>query len=303
MIANISLLTWSLVALGSLLAFAAGFFLGRNQPPSGDGEHHGMMRLLSELGAWTEQYSGDLSQQKTLLDALQRALPDDSSKTLSREEVVAALKRIIDSNKQLHAHLLDAGRELEEKSQQIKSYLTEARTDFLTNLANRREFDRCVEAMFASFRRGGSPFIVALVDIDRFKHVNDTFGHSDGDRVLKAVAELLDNELADASLVARIGGDEFAILLCGQLVAAAQTLDRVRQRISKSDFLSGEQTVTISVGASQPIDDMGAASVVRRADEALYMAKNLGRNRVYYHDGNAPSLFDSPQLKANTAGR
>jgi diguanylate cyclase len=256
-----------------------------------------MLQLLSELESWTQQYSGDVSQHQALLDSLSQAVTGDGQSP-SSEQVVTLLQKIVRSNNDLKQKLSLAENQLEQKSQQIKWYLTEARTDALTGLANRREFDARLEDLFAAHRHGGRSFVVALVDIDHFKSINDSYGHPAGDGVLKAFAGALHGELAEALIVARFGGEEFAVILAGPLRAAAEQMNELRRRIAKRPFRVGqsELRLTISVGISEPSDDMGAASVVRRADEALYAAKHIGRNRVYFHDGREPTLVDAPEV-------
>ncbi|MCG8651380.1 MAG: diguanylate cyclase, partial [Pirellulales bacterium] len=97
---------------------------------------------------------------------------------------------------------------------------------------------------------------------------------------------------------ARFGGEEFAVIMDGPLKMAANRMDEVRKYIADHPHAlgSGELTVTISVGLSEPRDDMVASPVVRRADESLYAAKKIGRNRVYYHDGRGPALTGAPEI-------
>jgi diguanylate cyclase len=257
-----------------------------------------VLQLLDDLDGWTQRYSGDVSQHQALLDSLSNAVSDDNHQSLSSDHVVALLQKVMQSNNDLKQKLSTAESQLDQKSQQIKWYLNEARTDALTGLANRRAFDQRLEELFAEHRRGGRSFVIALVDIDHFKSVNDLHGHAEGDRVLKDFAHLLRREVADGLLVARFGGEEFAIILAGPLRQSADHMDHLRQKIAAQTLVAGHAglQLTISVGLSEPGDDMGAASIVRRADEALYAAKHIGRNRVYYHDGREPSLVDAPEV-------
>ncbi len=196
-------------------------------------------------------------------------------------------------------HRLDAAeRQLEKQTQQIQCYLTEARTDGLTGLFNRRAFDQKLEEMLLAYRGGGRSFVVVLIDIDRFKSINDTFGHQTGDHVLQQVASSLRMQLERAIMVARFGGEEFAVIMDGPLRFAAEKLNEVRKAIEKQRMEAGSTPLglTISVGLSEPRDDLVVGPVLRRADEALYAAKNIGRNRVYYHDGRGPTLVGAPEV-------
>lgn len=284
-----------------LMAFIAGYLLGYRKefaPPQGS-ERDSMLQLLSELETWTHQYADDVSQHQDVLealkDALTLALSGQANDSSQRERAVALFQDLLHSNSDLKQCLQSAERELDEKSRQIKCYLNEARTDGMTGLANRRAFDQMLETLFVAYRKGGKPFVLALIDVDRFKTINDSHGHPQGDRILKGLADILLEQIPNAILIARHGGDELAVLMEGPMLQVAEKLDDVRNRVQRS-HADGACPITISVGISIPIDDMGAASVVRRADEALYAAKQMGRNRVYHHDGQEPTVVGAPQI-------
>ena len=158
----------------------------------------------------------------------------------------------------------------------------EADTDPLTQLANRRGFDVRANRMLAACVVNGSPASLLMIDIDRFKAINDTYGHDGGDVVLRAVGEALSSNLRAIDLVGRLGGEEFAVLLPGADVrAAARRADVLRCAIEQLDIeLDGGSSarVTISVGVAS--HDGRLADTLRRADEAMYVAKQTGRNRV-----------------------
>ena len=109
------------------------------------------------------------------------------------------LQQIMQSNEQLQSRLDAAERQLEKQTQQIECYLTEARTDGLTGLFNRRAFDQRLEEMFVAYRDGGRSFVVVLIDIDQFKLINDKHGHQAGDEVLQQLARILRTELTRRS--------------------------------------------------------------------------------------------------------
>jgi len=153
-----------------------------------------------------------------------------------------------------------------------------AETDSLTEVANRRAFDRVVESMGAS--GGDRRVAVLLVDLDEFKQVNDTLGHAAGDTVLRAVAAVLAGEVRDGDLVARLGGDEFGVLLPG---ADTATASLVAHRMIEAIGALGDCPVTVSIGVAS-----GAASGVsatwHAADSAMYVAKRAGGNRAHLHE-------------------
>lgn len=158
-----------------------------------------------------------------------------------------------------------------------------ALVDELTRLANRRYFNRAINASLANFARHETPFGVLLLDIDHFKRFNDTYGHDVGDQVLQLVARTLTHSCRAYDTPVRWGGDEFAII--SEKVtrkALYATAERIRAMITAS-FLKQEGkhlSVTVSIGASvvQPNDD--ADSILQRADGLLYQSKEAGRNGV-----------------------
>ena len=123
-----------------------------------------------------------------------------------------------------------------------------------------------------------------MLDIDHFKRINDTYGHATGDAVLKYVAGLLRGSLRKIDTVGRIGGEEFAAILPGTDLAAAESLaDRVRVAVAMTPAMQAGQIIpaTLSIGvASMSLGDVTAEAALARADEALYRAKQRGRNRV-----------------------
>ena len=154
--------------------------------------------------------------------------------------------------------------------------------DQLTQLGNRREADVRWPQLLEQARRQGSPLAVVLVDLDHFKRINDRFGHGVGDAVLVALSTLLRENTRQADLVARIGGEEFLLVMPDTSTARARDVcERLRQRVAEQDWsgLAPGLTVSLSAGitAAPPFD---AAELTARADEALYRAKAEGRDRV-----------------------
>jgi len=164
--------------------------------------------------------------------------------------------------------------------------------DALTGAGNRRRFDDALASEWIRARRTGKPLSIAMVDLDRFKEINDVHGHPAGDQCLARLAVTLQTAARrPADLVARLGGDEFAVLLpetAGE--AAAQLLDEVRTQASLlATPLADGTPMTISVGVAScvPSADDSSAELIRHADEALYRAKRSGRNRVALSESGA----------------
>lgn len=168
--------------------------------------------------------------------------------------------------------------------------VTLAATDALTGLSNRRTFDERFKAEFQRAQRFDKPFALLLLDIDHFKHINDTYGHVAGDEVLKSLAKILKKQTRDVDIVARYGGEEFTVILPESDGDKAQTIaERIRRTVSNTSFLMpGEEpiTITVSIGvACYPCCAPDATQMVERADQAMYLAKQTGRNRVSLYHG------------------
>ncbi len=163
-----------------------------------------------------------------------------------------------------------------------------ATTDGLTGLPNHRTFQNRLTEMLARAERTDKPLSVVLTDIDKFKNVNDTYGHPVGDEVLRRVAKVMAGQVRKVDIVARYGGEEFVMVLEETDAAGAALLcERVRKEIAAQVMNSdqGHFRVTISLGiASYPNDGVEKAELVEHADQALYEAKETGRDRTVRHD-------------------
>ncbi|NMY40783.1 diguanylate cyclase [Pseudomonas sp. WS 5013] len=175
---------------------------------------------------------------------------------------------------------------LEELSRSRNALEHLARHDPLTGLPNRRVFFERLEHALAAARRSAKPLAVLFVDLDHFKQLNDSLGHSIGDRVLQAVANLLRSATRESDTVARLGGDEFVILIeqlddPGRVVAV---LHKLHERFQLPMLLDGHEVkVQASMGVSLfPRDGDDIESLVQQADRAMYVAKNAGRNTYSY---------------------
>lgn len=156
----------------------------------------------------------------------------------------------------------------------------EATTDRLTGLPNRGAFDSRLAEEIARSRRHDRPLSLLVFDVDHFKTINDSFGHPVGDRVLSMLAQLVSREIRGEEMLARIGGEEFAVLLPEtDIVHAAAAAERLRGTVAAARFdVAGVVTVSVGVDGLRDLDD--PEDLIRRADHALYAAKAAGRNAV-----------------------
>ena len=165
-------------------------------------------------------------------------------------------------------------------------------TDALTGIFNRRYLERHLTEEIAMSRRYNLPLSVLMIDIDRFKTINDTYGHLEGDLVLHRLAQLAAHTVRETDVVARYGGEEILVIAPNTMIKTAETLaERLRVEIQAASLLSPDvqtdppRKVTVSIGVAGFNQEMrGIRDLINRADEALYRAKGGGRNRVEVND-------------------
>ena len=179
-------------------------------------------------------------------------------------------------------HLRRQKAELAQALEQIRQLATH---DDLTGLLNRRAMLDRMQLEQRRSLRSGSPLLIAQLDIDHFKAVNDTHGHAAGDLVLQSFADTVRRNVRDTDVLARWGGEEFVLLLCDTPAADAVTLmERLRQAVQAMQVpvpqSGGPITVTVSIGLARHTPADPLAGTLERADQALYAAKAGGRNRV-----------------------
>lgn len=156
----------------------------------------------------------------------------------------------------------------------------EATTDAMTGIWNRRKFIELIRAEVQQSRRYGMPLALIFFDVDHFKSINDSYGHEAGDCVLRELAGMVTGMVRQTDVFARLGGEEFVILVHDNDVKSGRDLaEKIRDRVSRHEFPHLGQ-VTCSFGVAQFYPDDSAESFLKRADEAMYAAKHAGRNRV-----------------------
>ena len=202
------------------------------------------------------------------------------------EKILHEAKGLSLSGEALNGRMDASFDELERLRKKLEQYKQDAETDALTGLANRRKFEKQLKITIKESLTDSKPFSLIMVDIDHFKHINDTFGHLTGDSVLRTMAALFKKQLKGKDLPARFGGEEFMLILPDtSLKNAAAVAENLRSRLSSIEWkqkTSGKSMgkITISLGVAQFKAHESIESLIERTDKALYFAKDNGRNQV-----------------------
>ncbi|MEO7579336.1 MAG: GGDEF domain-containing protein, partial [Massilia sp.] len=228
-----------------------------------------------KIGGFSEKISSanNIDELNAILDEVLRETRAVQAEALkSRDRMVLARQEVQEAEQKINA--------LEAKLRHMSELVRE---DQLTGSLNRRGLDDVFERETARSDRRGTPLCIAMLDLDDFKRLNDTYGHQAGDGALKHLVKIVKETLRSMDVIARFGGEEFLILLPETTVeAAAMTMTRLQRELTKHFFLHDNEKVLITFSAGvalrQPNEEQGA--LVKRADQAMYQAKQSGKNRV-----------------------
>lgn len=241
---------------------------------------------LADITTSTGSYQNKIQQYHEQINAVE----DISEINTILESLVGDISEMNHEAKANHATLLESQKKAEEAEKKINEltlkldYISEAaHEDFLTGALNRRGMDEALIREFERSDRHGTPLSLAMLDVDHFKKINDTMGHSTGDKALAHLSKVVKGMLRSTDVFARYGGEEFVILLPGSNQADAVTVVSGLQRdLTKNFFLHNNERVliTFSAGVAERLFGESVDSVLPRADAALYLAKQSGRNRV-----------------------
>ena len=254
-------------------------FVGRNDEVL-------IRELMTSLHSLSHRMVADVTEHNNTLGSVDRELA--TLKGQGSASMTELIERLVTANSIVRTKLHDAESRLDELSQKMEHHASEARTDMLTGLANRRAFQEQSAQCLSNYRQTDQIFSLIMVDIDRFKQVNDVHGHPFGDEVLRGLGEILLDHFRGRDVITRYGGEEFAVLMPATGIGEARrAAEAVREIVEKARFeYSGKSLgVTISLGVAEILSEEGMPDLLKRADQSLYSAKHSGRNRVYWHDG------------------
>ena len=241
-----------------------------------------VMAFVSAAAGTTQAYGDSL---EGVGDQLHKIRSNEELKTVV-ETMVLASREMERNSREMEEKLHSSQNQIKELNERLETVRTEALTDQLTGIANRKHFDEALEKETAIADETGEEMCLCIGDIDHFKAFNDTYGHQTGDQVLRLVARTLDANVKGRDLAARYGGEEFAIILPQTNMRAAVTVaDQIRKSVMGKELIkksTGENlgTITLSLGVARYRTGESLTDLIQRADASLYAAKHAGRNQV-----------------------
>ncbi len=243
-------------------------------------------KIIEPIAKSLEDLSGhNFSYGAKLNDLASQATGNNSMETLSKiiDTLVNETKAISADNQRMSGELNESSRNLEELSQKLKDARIEARIDDLTGLQNRRAFNEALTREIELVETNGVKSCLSLIDIDDFKRINDTCGHSAGDRVLREIACICSENFGSQNLIFRYGGEEFTVILQNtSLQRSLWKLEKLRQEIERYIFKINDTVlnITVSIGLAKIDVGRSESACQKIADDAMYLAKNSGKNTI-----------------------
>ncbi len=239
-----------------------------------------LSELVTGLVETNTRYDDRMQGHKTSIDKAMTMAGLEEIKRL----LVAEIEEMRRTTEGYRHQLEEANQTIMEQQKIMEGFLADARVDYLTKVANRRAFQERLEEEFERAKRYHGTFSLIMLDIDHFKKVNDRFGHLAGDRVLRLLARVLEDQTRLNDFVARYGGEEFTVLLPETTIdQGCLVADKIRLAIQGTSLKYGEAKIKVTVSAGVGEADTrrdDPESLIERVDAALYRAKGMGRNRV-----------------------
>jgi diguanylate cyclase len=287
-----SIVAWVLPSV--LLGVMIGFFWGRGpvlirERKLAQEEREATLKALLTLMESTEKLSTDVGSHNSEITAVGKSvehLSGDGDMHVMQHKLLEKVTEVVEANLRLQDDLVVARYRMDEQARELDRTRVEARTDVLSGIDNRKSFDETLDYLLRNFKRSGTEFSMVLCDIDHFKWINDTHGHTAGDLVVNHVGALLKTCMRAGDYVARYGGDEFVMLLPGTNIQIAQSVaDRVRMEVEWHNFDVGtgrqRVSITFSIGVTSVREGDTAEVIIQRVDRALYRSKQAGRNQTH----------------------
>ncbi len=243
--------------------------------------------VADKLKSFASDMAADVDAHQTTVQAVSNQLTSDPSG--SPETVIHAITQLVKANELMQSQLQTAQERIHDQAMQIESAERRAETDALTRVPNRGAFDKHLRRQQAL--GAGRAGTLALLDVDHFKRFNDVYGHRAGDEVLRVVAKILHSRLDQYGIVARFGGEEFAVILDDCSVDRAKELvEAARNAIGAREisFEDKRLRVNASAGVAELMTGEQAEEWLQRADDGLYRSKKAGRNCSHWMDGTTP---------------
>ena len=248
-----------------------------------------IQQLLNKLAGTTEETNKHAHQFGNSLLAYGDTLKQDLSESklgVLISNMASDTDKMRDSMQNLQSELEDSKQQVEKLHQELQSARGEALTDPLTGILNRRGFEIKSNSSFTDQTMLDKGLCLLMLDIDHFKKINDTYGHLFGDKVIRAIATTVKSKIRGEDSVARLGGEEFAVMLPETNISGAHAVaEHIRQSIEKGKIRrldTQEQIggITISIGIAAYCNGISVTELIDQADKALYVSKNTGRNRT-----------------------
>ncbi len=265
-----------------------------------DGDRIVISRLLTKIALMLKDITGHVLETEgdlaghgknlgELADQISKAHDYNEIKDVV-DQMIVETKELVDSGKRLQKRMKISSEDLKQLQQDLEKSQQEAQTDVLTSLLNKRGFEKRFELERIRAKQNEIPFSLIMVDIDHFKKVNDSFGHLVGDSLLKSIANLLKSHLRKNDIASRYGGEEFLILLPETGIQGAKAAaQKIRDTLATKEWKLKETgkpmgKITVSMGIALYKLNEPEEALIKRVDDALYLAKNRGRDQIVTQD-------------------
>lgn len=241
---------------------------------------HRTTKIIDDGNRDTQRCEDDLLEHADNIDV------DSSDVDGAIKKLLSLSRLMVESTRKNREQIHETNKKLADLKGELEQARNEADFDQLTKLPNRRKFERALDSAFQSLSDEGQSLIVVIADIDKFKKINDTFGHECGDRILRLVADELSSLSSSDCHISRYGGEEFALLFEGyDMDAVYKKVDDCREALAQRSLVDLESgnaigQVTFSAGVAECLESDTKRSILRKSDLALYQAKSEGRNAV-----------------------